>query len=129
MNLETYFAEKQGVGVLSTADAKGIVNSAIYARPHPEGTDTIKFIMRDKRTRANLLENVKANYLFLEHERGYKGIRMYLTKVAEEEDREAIQAMSRRPAIEKGGEEARFLVTFKFDKVIALVGDDEMELS
>ena len=129
MNLESYFAEKQGVGVLSTADARGVVNSAIYARPHAEGTDTIKFIMRDRRTRANLLETVKANYLFLEHEHGYKGIRMYLTKVAEEEDRETIEALSRRPAPEKGGDVARFLVTFKVDKVIALVGDEEIELS
>lgn len=129
MNLETYFTENQGVGVLSTADSEGVVNSAVYARPHVTGKDVIVFIMRDKRTRANLQENMKANYLFLEHDHGYKGIRMYLTKTDEVQDSEAIEALSRRPGTGKEGDGERFLVTFAVDKVLALVGDEEIGLT
>lgn len=127
MNLASYFADKQGVGVLSTADGNGFVNSAIYARPHVNGKDSIIFIMRDKKTRANLLENKSASYLFLEHEHGFKGVRMYLTKTDEVQDQEAIEALSRRTT-EVTGDEARYLVTFSVDRVIALVGDEEVTL-
>ena len=129
MKLGEYFTGKEGVGVLSTANSEGVVNSAIYARPHVEGKDTVKFIMRDKRTRANLLENKRANYLFLEHDHGYKGIRMYLTKTDEVQDKEAIAAISRRPGKDMVKDEERFLVSFKVDRVIALVGDEEVPLA
>ena len=34
MSLAEYFEHVTGVGVLSTADASGRVNSAVYGRPH-----------------------------------------------------------------------------------------------
>ena len=34
MGLKEYFKKKKGFGVLSTADEKGVVNSAPYASPH-----------------------------------------------------------------------------------------------
>ncbi len=34
MSLGEYFENVEGVGILSTADAEGNVDSAIYARPH-----------------------------------------------------------------------------------------------
>lgn len=129
MNLETYFAEKQGVGVLSTADNEGFVNSAIYARPHVKGKNTIMLIMRDRKTRANLQENKRASYLFLEHDHGYNGVRMYLTKTDEVQDQELIDTLTRRPGHDKVDAEERFLVTFRVDKVIALAGDKEVELA
>lgn len=32
MKLNDYFEQKKGIGILATADAKGIVNVAIYSR-------------------------------------------------------------------------------------------------
>ena len=128
MNLDKYFTDTQGVGVLSTANGKGEVNSAIYARPHALDKDLIMFIMRNRKTRANLKENNRANYLFLEHDHGYKGIRMYLTKTDEVHDKEAIDRLSRRYVDEQDDEE-RVLVTFSVDKVISLVGDKSVELN
>ena len=34
MRLDEYFENARGVGVLSTSDAGGKVNAAIYGRPH-----------------------------------------------------------------------------------------------
>ena len=96
MNLKEYFSVKAGVGVISTSNNKGEVNSAVYAKPHVRDKNTIAFIMRDKLTRANLQENSKANYLFIEHEHGFKGIRLYLTMTGEVQDKELIAALSRR---------------------------------
>ncbi len=129
MNLQDYFSEKEGVGVFSTASSNGEVNSAIYSRPHVDGKNSIIFIMRNKKSRANLLENGKASYLFLEKGDGYKGIRLSLTKTSEEQDDEAIAALSRRTACKGVGRGERFLVHFTVDKAIALIGDKEQELT
>ena len=48
MNLKTYFDETKGLGVLSTADGKGRVNAAVYARPHMMEDGGLAFIMRDR---------------------------------------------------------------------------------
>jgi hypothetical protein len=58
---------------------------------------------------------------------GYKGIRLFLTKVREEEDSELLRSIRRRKyATEKGEEEeSRFLVFFKVDKVLPLIGAGE----
>ena len=118
---------KAGVGVISTSNRKGEVNSAVYAKPHVVDKNQVAFIMRDKRTRANLHENTKANYLFTEHEHSFKGVRLYLTMTGEEQDKEAIAALSRRAAADEG-ENDRFLVSFSVDKALALIGDDEIAL-
>lgn len=34
MNLKEYFQAQHGVGILSTADAEGRVDAAVYFRPH-----------------------------------------------------------------------------------------------
>lgn len=127
MNIRDYFTEKVGVGVISTSNHRGEVNSAVYAKPHVTGTDTVAFIMRDRLTRANLLENAKANYLFIEHDHGYKGIRISLTKLEENQDKELIKSLSRRNT-RKDDTEERFLVTFTVDKVLTLIGGEEIEI-
>jgi hypothetical protein len=128
MRLKKYFTEKEGVGVLSTADNSGRVNSALYGRPHVGEKDTVSFIMRDKLTRANLLENENANYMFIEHEHGYKGVRMYLQKTGESQDKEIIESLARRKSAGEAGDEKRYLVTFRVEKVIALVGDQDVDI-
>jgi hypothetical protein len=77
--------------------------------------------MRDRLTHLNLQSNPQACYLFIEKGPGYKGKRLFLTKVAEEQDSELMQSLQRRQYI-NGKDEARFLVFFKIDKELPLVG-------
>ena len=127
MKLRDYFSEKSGVGVISTSNEEGEVNSAIYAKPHVLD-DGIAFIMRDRLTHANLQKNGKANYLFIEHEPGYKGVRLSLTKIKESNDKELIKSLSRRDSADDSGYEERFLVSFTVNKILPLVGGDEIKL-
>ena len=97
---------------------------AVYARPHVIDTETIAFIMPDRLTHRNLQSNSHAAYLFMEEGPGYKGIRLFLTKVREEQDSELLHSIRRkRYASEREEEgESRFLVFFKVDKVLPLIG-------
>ena len=129
MNLKDYFENSEGVGVLSTADAEGRVNSAIYSRPHVMEDGTVAFIMPDRLTHHNLSSNPHAAYLFRENGPGYKGKRIYLTKVREETDNELIHSLRRKvypPEVEKK-EAPGSIVFFTIDKVLPLVGTGEVE--
>jgi len=122
MNLKDYFENTKGTGVMATASADGLVDAAIYARPHLLDDGTLAAIMRDRLTHANLQSNPHAVYLFIEDGPGYRGKRLYLTKLGEDDDPERIAALSRRKKdYEDGGK--RFLVTFKVDRIRPLVGD------
>ena len=128
MNLTDYFAEKKGFGVISTSNDKGEVNSAVYAKPHVMDTNSIAFIMRDRLSRANLQSNSQANYMFIEHGHGFRGVRLSLTMTGEEHDTEKIDALARR-SYKDDGEDKRSLVSFRVDKVLALLGGEEIELT
>ncbi len=65
MKLKEYFASKKGVGVISTSDNQGRVDSAIYARPHVMNDGSLAFIMRERLTHKNIGENPFAVYLFI----------------------------------------------------------------
>jgi hypothetical protein len=123
MDLNEYFENKKGRGVLSTADADGRVDAAIFAQPHIMDKETVAFIMPDRLTHHNLQSNNHAAYLFMEDGPGYKGVRLFLNKIREEKDSELLQSIRRRKyATEEGKEEARFLVFFKVDKILSLIG-------
>ena len=129
MNLQQYFSETEGVGILSTADIGGKVNGAVYAKPHFLEDGCLAFIMRDKLTRKNLLSNPHAAYIFVESGTGFQGIRLYLGKKEEVQDDEFIDSISRRArnkSVDRA--EPRFLVTFKVEKVLKLVGDTELSV-
>ena len=121
MELKEYFESAKGVGVMATADADGKVDAAIYARPHFMEDGTIAMIMRDRLTHHNLQSNPHATYLFMEDGPGYKGKRLFLTKVREEQDSELLYSLRRRQ-YKDDKEEARFLVFFKLEKELPLVG-------
>ncbi|MCF8031412.1 MAG: pyridoxamine 5'-phosphate oxidase family protein [Desulfohalobiaceae bacterium] len=127
MDLKNYFENTKGVGVLSTADSEGNVDSAVYARPHVMEDGTIALIMRDRLSRHNLQSNPRAAYLFMEEGAGYKGKRLYLTKVDEEQDEEKISQLRRRtyPDDERIHAEAKFLVHFRVDRELPLIGSGE----
>ncbi len=128
MNLHDYFDKKSGFGVISTSNNKGEVNSAVYAKPHIIDSSTIAFIMRDKLTRKNVLENPQAHYMFIEHNHGFHGVRLSLTMLEESQDQERINTLSRRPAKDDSNDPERFIVTFTVNKVLTLVGGDEAVL-
>jgi hypothetical protein len=124
MELKDYFASKKGVGVLATADASGKVNLAVFARPHVLDGGNVGFIMPDRLTHRNLASNPHAAYLFIEDEehgeRTWQGKRLHLTKTAEEQDTERVNALRRRTYGDE--RDGRFLVSFAVDEVLPLVG-------
>ena len=121
MELKEYFENTEGRGILATADGDGKVDAAIYARPHFMDDATIALIMRDRLSHHNLQSNSHACYMFIEKGPGYKGKRFFLTKVREEQDSELLLSLRRRQYINEK-EEAKFLVFFKIDKELPLVG-------
>ena len=121
MELEKYFENTEGDGILSTADGNGRVDAAIYSRPHIMDDGTIALIMRDRLTHLNLQSNPQACYLFIEKGPGYKGKRLFLTRIREEQDSGLLQSLQRRQYINEK-DEAKFLVFFKIDKELPLVG-------
>lgn len=125
MNLTTYFDETKGMGVLSTADGQGVVNAAVYARPHIMDDGNIAFIMRDRLSHHNLQSNPHAAYLFREAGTGYKGIRLHLTRVHEESDTPLVKELCRRCYMDDNPDTVRFLVTFRVDKELPLIGPGE----
>jgi hypothetical protein len=126
-DIKDYFENHSGQGVLATADAQGMVNQAVFSRPHIMEDSTAAFIMPHRLTHKNLQENLYAAYLFMESGPGYKGKRLYLTKVREEQDTELLYSLRRRTnPSEKGKQEGpRFLVFFQVDKILPLVGAGE----
>nr|WP_320015687.1 pyridoxamine 5'-phosphate oxidase family protein [uncultured Desulfobacter sp.] len=121
MELKSYFESTNGTGILSTADSNGNVDAAIYSQPHFL-EDKIAFIMRDRLTHKNLESNPHAVYLFIEDGPGYKGKRIYLTKVKEEKNTERIASLKRRKK-DSNPDEDKFLVFFEFNRERPLVGD------
>lgn len=127
MKLDEYFENTKGRGVLATADGDGRVDAAVYARPKVLDEGTVAFIMRDRLSHANLQTNPHAVYLFMEEgSGGYKGVRLHLTKVSEEQDTDRLYELRRRDHNElRETREERgplFLVTFKIVQVRPLVG-------
>ena len=126
MELAAYFEKTKGMGVLATADGDGIVDTAVYSRPHFMEDGTLAFIMRNRLSHANLQSNPHASYLFKEAGQGYHGKRLYLRKVGEEKETERLYALRRRtsPSEDDPVNDPRFLVFFKLERVRPLVGDD-----
>ena len=122
MELKSYFESTNGTGILSTADSNGKVDAAIYSRPLFL-ENNIAFIMRDRLTHKNLESNPHAVYLFIEDGPGYKGKRIYLTKVKEEKNSERIASLKRRKK-DSNPDEDKFLVFFEFNSERPLVGDN-----
>ncbi len=85
---------------------------------------TIGFIMPDRLTHSNLQANGHAAYLFRQEPEtdsgSYKGVRLYLKKVAEDEDQERIAKLRRR--VYGDDRDGRYLVIFSIEKELPLVG-------
>lgn len=126
MKLSEYFEKTKGRGVMATSDSKGKVGMAVYGRPHFINEKTVAFIMADRLMHKNLQSNPSAAYLFMEDKKGYAGKRLYLTKIKEEKDKSLIDKIRRRdscPAYTVYKDTIKYLVYFRIDKVLPLIGD------
>ncbi len=125
MKLSEYFEKKKGRGVISVADSDGRVAIAVYAKPHFINERAVAFIMADRLVHKNLELNPHASYLFIESGEKYAGKRLYLTKMKEEQNSELIETVRRRnvcPVDEGYKKGKRYLVYFKIDKLLPLIG-------
>lgn len=127
MTLKEYFETTTGTGVLSTADADGRVDAALYSRPHMMDDGTAAFIMRERLTHTNLQANPFASYLFIESGPGYKGVRLFLKMVREDANPELIEAMARKcvnPELD-AAKGPRHIVYCAIEKILPLIGSKE----
>lgn len=123
MSLAEYFENVKGVGILSTSDSDGNVNTAIYSRPYIIDEDTIAFSMLERVSYANIQSNPKAAYMYIERGEGYAGTRLYLTMTGEETDAERIKTVKQQHERAKDDDgKIRHLIYFTVDKTRPLVG-------
>jgi hypothetical protein len=120
MKISEYFKTAKGTGILATADVKGPVDVAIYAKPHVIDDETLAFIMTEKLTHENLRSNPYAAYMFLEEEEKLKGMRIFLKKMKEEKDSAKLEEIRRKEYPNLKGKE--YLVYFHVEKVLPLIG-------
>jgi len=126
MQLNEYFENAKGRGIIATADSTGHLTAAVYAKPHFFEDHSVAFIMADRLTHQNLQSNPHAVYLFMESGEGYAGKRLYLTKTKEEKNSPLIDQIQRRercPADEEYQKQNRFLVYFAVERVLPLIGE------
>jgi D-lyxose ketol-isomerase len=90
MELQKYFNGKDGVGILSTSDDNGRVNSAIYSKPYFISENEVVFVMANRRTRNNVQVNPYASYTFLEKGSQSCGKRLHLRKIKEIIDKKKV---------------------------------------
>jgi hypothetical protein len=128
MNLNDYFANIEGTGILATSDKKGNVNLALYTVPYVIDENTVGFVMRDRLSHKNLQSNPKAAYMFIERAEGYVGKRLYIRKIREEKNTPLVKSLKRQnPTINPSSldDTDKYLVYFKVDKIRPLMGDKE----
>lgn len=98
-----------GKGVIATASAEGVVNTAVYARPHVIDDETLAWGMTEGRSYGNLKENPRASYLYLAPVSGFSGWRLTLELKSIEDGGELLEAI-RASTRELVGPEAGALV-------------------
>ncbi len=124
MNLHDYFTKAQGLGILTTSNAEGDVNAAIYTKPTVTDDSTLSFNMLSRLSYANIQSNPKAAFMFIESSEGYKGKRLYLTKVSEKANALHTQTLKEKyPRVFKQGELDKHIVCFRVDRVRSLVDE------
>ena len=130
MNLKKYFHNIRGTGVLATADNEGRTDAAIYSRPHIMDDGSLAFIMRERLTFRNLQSNPYATFLFMEHGAELKGIRLFMKKRGEDNNKELINNMTRRNLSPEKDKAAgpKHIVYFSLKKALELVGSKEINI-
>jgi hypothetical protein len=113
-----------GKGVIATSGGGGVVNIAIYARPHIIDDETLAWGMTDGRSYSNLKENPHASYLYMAPVAGFSGWRLTLELKAIEDSGELLETI-RKSTKEIVGPESGVLVKhvgyFKVTEVRPLI--------
>lgn len=131
MKLKDYLEEKQGISILSSADQEGKCTTAIYSKPRIMEDNTVAFIMRERLTYRNIRNNPHAAYMFIENNAGYQGIRLFLTKIREDNNPDIIARMTRRNLTPEEDREKgpKHLVVFRVDMILPLIGAGECRVT
>lgn len=123
MKLAELFPEG-GRGVIATADATGLVNTAAYAIPHVIDEETLAWGMTKGRTYSNLLANPHASYLYMAPSRGYNGWRLTLELKEIHDDGELleqIKANTAKVVSAQAGTAVKHVVYFKVVEIRPLI--------
>ena len=131
MTLTDYFTNTRGTGILSTADSRGKITSAVYARPTVLADGTLAFLMRERLSYKNIRTNPHATYLFIETGAGYQGTRLYLQKIDEIDDPQLAQQMTRKSLTPEQDREKgpKHLVRFRVEESLELVGAQQRQFT
>jgi hypothetical protein len=111
-SLMEFFNKQPRLGVLSTANKAGDVNSAYFGSPRMVDEKTIVMALGKNKTLANLQENPKACYIIMEPGKAlpeWKGVRIYLTMTECQTSGATVDTM-RKQLVEKAGEAAAKMV-------------------
>lgn len=120
--LKSYFETASGIAVLSTCDSAGNVNAAVYGKPHFIEGDVFALIMNDRVSHANLQENPRAAYIFVEDGSKSKGIRIYLEKAGETDDPGEIEKFRKHHGMGSASVDKKlFLVKFKVERTREII--------
>ena len=106
--LMEYFNKTPRIGMLSTANKKGQVNTACFGSPWMIDEKTVVMSVRNARTFANLQENPNAVFMIIEPgktSREWKGVRVYLKMTGYETSGEKLEA-TRKAIAQRLGEES-----------------------
>jgi hypothetical protein len=92
---------------------------------------TVAFIMRERLTHKNLTSNPYAAFLFIEEGAGYRGVRLFLRKVEEEDDPALVAGLTRRHLTpeEDRAKGPKHLVSFAVEKILPLIGSGDVDIS
>lgn len=125
MTLKDYFEGRSGTCILSSAAKSGKVTTAVYSAPRVMDDGMVCFIMRERLTYRNIIENPHAACMFIEHGGGYQGVRLFLAKIREDNNPDLIARMTRRHLSqeEDRAKGPKHLVIFRVDKILPLIGE------
>lgn len=128
MNLENYFGNVKGTGILATSDAEGNVDAAVYAKPYIIDEKIIAFSMMEQKSYSNIKANPKACFLFIEKGEGFNGYRFYIQQKGEETDPDNIKMLKKTyNIVDIPSNEKRYLVYFKISQIRSLIEDKEKQ--
>ena len=111
--------------LLGDYNADGIVDAAVYSRPHIVDDETVSFVMAENRSYANVTGNPSALYLFhgkCDGPERYDGVRLTLEMLRISDKPVTMTALRRHHS--SGDTTNRHLVYFKVVEVRPLVGDE-----
>ncbi len=125
--LMEYFNKQPRLGVISTSNKDGKVDSAVVGSPQMTDEKTVKVALGKGRTFANLQENPNATYLIMEPGAGildWKGIRVYLRMkeaITSGEKFDTYKSQMAKVVGEQAAAMIRVLVTFEVTEVRPLI--------